>query len=226
MTNCDGLAYASPDDYVSFLCSSARLSRVHDGADEALSLTDSIGKFRTRGVQAGAGMILYNLTDGSQAVVTAATETNLAGTLTGGVDNFWNVGDVYLIVVLDAFERATVDHYLTVTASDIASAVSAGGQCECAISAWGAEFLAKLNILDSISFYVCSCRNGAIDDTTRQQYRNFVNDNLALIREGKIDICGGAGSDQPAFGAAKMAVTAWAQAEIISDRIEQQRGEG
>lgn len=224
MTNCDGVAYATAEDYVGFLCNSARISRVHDGPDEALSLTDSIGRFRTRGIQAGVGMILYNLTDGSQAVVTGVTEDNLVGTLTGGVDNFWEIGDQYLIVTVDAFERATVDHYLEVTASDIAAAVAAGGQCECSITAWGAALLKKLNILDAISLYVCSCRAGAISDTERQQHRNFVEAQLKLIREGRIDVCGGSGSDGPAFGSSKEAVTPFAAAQIIRDRIERGRG--
>lgn len=221
MTNCTG-PYATADDYVSFVCTSRRISRVHTGADNAASLTDSMAKFRTKGILSGEGMILYNLTDGSQGYVTAVTETNLEAALAGGVDNHWDEGDTYLITAIDAFERATIENYLSVAASDVQAAVAAGGQCDCAIAPWGTELLKKLNILDALSFYQCSCMN-PLDDTARQQLRNWMSDQLALIRTGKIDICGGPGSDGPAFGSSKEAVTPFAAAQIIRDRIEQGR---
>lgn len=223
MSNCDG-AFASADDYVSFVCTSRRISRVHDGADEALSLTDSMAHFKTKGVLAGQGMVLYNLTDGSQGYVTAVTDTNLEATLSGGVDNFWARGDQYLITTIDAFERATIENYLELTASDVASAVAAGGQCDCTATAWGLALLKKLNIIDAMSFYTCPCLN-SLEDTERQQLRNWMSDQLELIRTGKVDICGGPGSEGAAFGTSKEAVTPFARAQIIRDRIEQGRAD-
>lgn len=221
MTNCTG-AYASADDYISFACISRRISRVHTGLDEALSLTDSMARFKSKGVAANEGMILYNLTDGSQGYVTAVTDTNLEAALAGGVDNFWEPGDVYLITAIDAFERATIENYLTITASDVAAAVSAGGQCDCAISAWGAALLMKLNIIDALSFYTCPCMT-QLTDVERQQYRNWMDARLEEIRTGKVDICGGPGSDGPAFGSSKEAVTVFAASQIVLDRILQGR---
>lgn len=222
MTNCTG-PFATADDYVSFVCTSKRISRVHTGTANAATLTDSMAKFRSKGVLPGEGMIVYNLTDGSQGYITAVTDTTLEAALAGGTDNDWDVGDTYLVTVIDAFERATIENYLTITASDVAAAVAAGSQCDCTPAPWGLELLKKLNIIDALSFYTCSCMS-PLDDTARQQYRNWMSEQLALIRTGKIDICGGPGSDGPAFGSSKEGVTPFARGQIIRDRIE--RGQG
>lgn len=217
--SCDG-AFASAEDFVSFFCSESRLARVHTGAANAASLTDSMAQFRTKGVQAGVGMIVYNLTDGSEGVITGATETELTAALAGGVENDWDVGDQYLVVTVDAFDRASIEHYLAITASDVHAAMAAQGACDCALSAWGSELAKKLNIIDAASFYQCSCMV-KLTVEERTAYRAWMSDQLALIRTGKIDLCagGGGGSEAPAFGSVKEAITDFAAAQIISDRI-------
>lgn len=216
---CDG-AWASAEDFVSFWCTESRIARVHDGAANVAILTDSMARFRSKGVQAGAGMIVYNLTDGSQATITDATETTLAGTLAGGTDNDWDVGDHYLVVTVDAFERATIEHYLEVTASDVSAALAAQLMCDCTLSAWGAELVKKLNIIDAASFYTCSCAGPKLTESERKAYREWMSEQLTLIRTGKLDLCEGApGSEYPAFGSVKEAITPFAAAQIISDRI-------
>lgn len=222
MTNCTG-PYATVEDYISFTCRQSRLARVHDGADNAASLTDTMARFNTQGVTAGQGMILYNVTDGSQGYVTAVSADNLVAPLTGGTENLWDIGDSYLIVTIDAFERATIQNYLDITAADVQAAVAAGGQCNCTLADWGAALLQKLNIVDAMSLYTCPCHN-VLNETERQQLRNWMDDKLEQIRTGKIDLCGGSGSEQPAFGSIKMAVTPFAAREIIIDRILQGRG--
>ena len=68
----------------------------HTGAANASVLTDSYADFLRAGVI--AGMIIYNYTDGSEAIITGVTQTTITGTLAGGADNDWDVGDKYLIV--------------------------------------------------------------------------------------------------------------------------------
>ena len=212
--------YATPDDYVSFWCTESRLSRVHDGAGNAGTLTDTMAHFRSKGVLGGVGMIVYNLTDGSQAVITAVDETTLTGTLAGGTDNDWDVGDQYLVVTLDAFERATIEHYLEVTASDVSAALAAQLMCDCTLSSWGRELVRKLNIVDAASFYTCSCAGPKLTEQERKNYRDWMGEQLTLIRTGKLDLCEGApGAEYPAFGAVKEGITDFARAQIISDRI-------
>jgi hypothetical protein len=219
---CEG-AFASVEDFVSFQCQQSRISRVHTGAPGAAVLTDSMAKFRTLGVESDTGMILYNLSDASSGVVTAVSETELTAPLSGGVLNNWQPGDQYLIVTVGAFERASIESFLAMTASDVHASLAAQGMCNCTLSGWGAELVKKLNIIDAMSFHTCGCRT-ALSDTERQQYRNWVSDQLTLIRTGKLDLCGGAlGADAPAFGSAAQAVTEFAAAQIVADRISRGR---
>ena len=215
---CNG-RYASAEDFVSFWCTESRISRVHTGANNASVLTDSMAHFRNLGVEAGAGMIVYNLTDGSQGIITAVDDISITATLAGGLENDWDANDVYLVVTVDAFERASIEHYLDITASDIQSALAAQGMCDCTFSAWGAALVKKLNIIDAAAFHQCSCAV-KLTETERQQYRNWMDAQLKLIREGKIDLCeGGTGSEAPAFGSVKEGITEFSKAQIISDRI-------
>lgn len=216
---CDG-RFASAESYLSFFCNDSRLARVHTGENNAAVLADSMAHFRTMGVEAGVGMILYNLTDGSQGVVTEVTDTTITAALAGGVENLWDAGDSYLIVTITAFERSSIEHYLDITAADIHSAMAAQGACDCTLSAWGAQLAIKLNIIDAASFYTCGCMN-KLTAEERQQYRNWMDLRLEEIRTGKVDLCegGGGGSEAPAFGSSKEGVTEFAVAQIISDRL-------
>lgn len=215
---CSG-RYASAEDYIGFFCNSSRISRVHTGEDNAEALADSMAHFRTMGVEAGVGMILYNLTDGSQGVVTAVTDNVITAPLAGGVENLWDVHDQYLIVTLTAFERASIEHYLEITAADVHSAMAAQGACDCDLSEWGAQLAIKLNIIDAASFYTCGCMN-KLTPEERQQYRNWMDARLEEIRIGKVDLCGtGGGSEAPAFGWSKEGVTEFAVEQILRDRL-------
>lgn len=217
---CSG-RFASADDYLSFFCSDSRIARVHTGESNAAALTDSMARFKTMGVQAQVGMILYNLTDGSQGVVTEVTENVITAPLAGGVENLWDAGDSYLIVTITAFERSSIEFYLDTTASDIHSAMAAQGACDCDLSEWGAQFVMKLNIIDAASFYTCGCMN-KLTVEERTQYRTWMDVRLEEIRTGKVDLCEGGGGDDsegPAFGSVKEAVTEFAVAQILSDRL-------
>lgn len=66
----------------------------HDGAADAAVLTDS-GETWT--VDEWVGYTIKNITDGSQALITANTATTITGVLYGGTDNDWDIGDTYHI---------------------------------------------------------------------------------------------------------------------------------
>jgi hypothetical protein len=66
----------------------------HDGADNAAVLTDSTASWD---VDELAGLLLKNVTDGSQAVITANTATTITATLAGGTDNDWDANDSYTV---------------------------------------------------------------------------------------------------------------------------------
>ena len=65
---------------------------VHDGADNAAVLTDSTASFTN---DALIGATLYNLTDGSDTVVTDNGATTITGVLANGTDDDWDIGDSY-----------------------------------------------------------------------------------------------------------------------------------
>jgi hypothetical protein len=44
------------------------------------------------------GSYVYNLTDGSRALITANTSNTVTGTLSGGSENDWDTTDVYRII--------------------------------------------------------------------------------------------------------------------------------
>ena len=67
----------------------------HDGADNASALSDSTQSWTT---DEWAGYKVVNVTDGSEAAITANTSTTVTATLAGGTDNDWDGSDEYLIV--------------------------------------------------------------------------------------------------------------------------------
>ena len=90
-----------------YLYNSTRMTGTHNGAANAVSLTDTTRKFSSTylGVAPNQGVAvgdaLTNTTDGSSTTITAITTTTnpddtLVGVLAGGAENDWDVGDAYL----------------------------------------------------------------------------------------------------------------------------------
>lgn len=65
---------------------------VHDGAGNLAYLSDASGDFVNQGVK--AGMTVINETDGSEAIITFVTATEIHGPLVGGTGNDWDAADV------------------------------------------------------------------------------------------------------------------------------------
>jgi hypothetical protein len=65
-----------------------------DTSSSAAFMTDSGESFT---VNEFVGWTIYNITDGSSAVITSNTATQVYGTLSGGTDNDWDSGDKYVI---------------------------------------------------------------------------------------------------------------------------------
>lgn len=68
--------------------------KADDGAGTLAFMTDTSESFT---VNQFVGWTIYNLTDGSSAIITSNTATLVYGTLTGGTDNDWDNADKYLI---------------------------------------------------------------------------------------------------------------------------------
>ena len=89
----------------------------HTGAIDAAVLTDStLGATTDEFV----GYTIKNITDGSQALITANTATTVTGVLYGGTDNNWDNGDVHHIAVpLNGDAAQGISHRFMVKTRDL-----------------------------------------------------------------------------------------------------------
>lgn len=117
----------------------------------------------------------------------------------------------------DATTLAQVEAGLDLAAADIHAAMAANGQCDCSLAAWALVYLRKLNVIDAGVIYFCPC--GDLTDDRRNALRDWIDNQLELIRTGKIELCDGqTGAEYPAFGSAQQTLTEWTTAEIIENR--------
>lgn len=206
-------------DFASFWC----LGGMETGVDNSgllgqAFLTDTTADFLHMGVE--AAMIIHNITDGSGGFITVVTATTITATLTGGVANNWDNGDVYRIVAIDANEQALIETYLAIAASDIHAALAATGACDCTLAAWAEEYLKKLNIIDAAVIHACPCGKAQISDAMKGTWLEWLDRQFELLRTGKVDVCAGAtGAEFPAIGWAQQGITEFNQARIILNDI-------
>lgn len=121
--------------------------------------------------------------------------------------------DLTDLTTLTKIERA-----LDFAAGDIHAAMASSGQCDCSLAGWATNYLKKLNVLDAAVIYRSPCGDVLTDDD-RKNLSYWINDQLELIRTGKIELCDGyTGKDHPAFASAMQALTSWNIAEIIMRR--------
>lgn len=66
----------------------------HTGADGETNLFDSNANWRTNQL---VGYTIYNVSDGSSAIVTSNTQNQIVASLSGGTDNDWDNGNEYIL---------------------------------------------------------------------------------------------------------------------------------
>jgi len=212
--------YAEAWQFASFFCIKSLLVGYDDSgtafpATNAF-LTVSTQNFLIYGARANVGQIIYNLTRGTNGLITGVTETTITAT---GVT--WSNGDEYRVVFINAAERAHIEHWLSITAGDIHAALAAVGACDCTMSAWGANFLAEINIILARIFYDCPC-SPELTDADKKRLTDLVEGRLAQIRSGEVDVCSGAtGSLFPAIGFAEQAATEFALGRILGKELQE-----
>lgn len=218
--------YAEAWQYASFWCSTSILINVDNsgGAGNA-ALTDTTVNFVNFGVEPNVGMIVYNITDGSGGPITAVTATTVTATLAGGTTNLWSDGDEYRLTTLKTPQRSQIEVFLDITAGDIHAALAAANACDCTFAGWGANELAKMNIVLAGALHKCPCARIDLKPEERQSLLDWVTARLEDIRTGKVDVCDGAtGADWPSVDFAERSLTDFARREIIANRIERERG--
>ena len=213
--SCSG-RYAEAWEFAAFWCVRPIATGVdNSGGGPNAFLTDTLMDFVDLGAKANQGMILYNTTAGTSGPITAVTDTTL--TATGVV---WSDGDAYRTVFITAAERATIEHYLNVAASDIHAALAVSGACDCTLASWAEDYLVKLNIIDAAAYYTCPCGQPSMTDERKGSLLDWMNLQLALLRRGELEVCDGAtGADFPAIGWAEQSLTDANAAKIIYNRM-------
>ena len=119
----------------------------------------------------------------------------------------------------DADVVAATTTALTIAASDVHAALAAVGACNCTLASWATVYLKKLNIIDAAVIHNCPCGN-QLSDSEKQTFLTWLNEQFALIRTQKIEVCANAtGADYPAWGVIQTGLTAWSEAEIIQNEF-------
>jgi len=204
--------YASGWEYAAFWCNPPLYGLDNSGGAGNAFLTDTLRDpgFATAGIRTNVGMVLYNLTTGLSGPVTAVTETTITAT---GVT--WSNGNQYRISILDRNEIYIMESRLTVVAGNINAALAANGQCDCTMSDWALEYLKKLNIVEASALYGCPCDQPGFTPEVRRDYFRWANDQLKLLYQGVLDVCGMTGANFPAVGWAEHTTTEFATEQII-----------
>jgi len=113
-----------------------------------------------------------------------------------------------------------VNRYIAKGAARINMALSATGQCACTWNAYATEYLQELNMIAAILLIQCPDCSRHLTDSQREFYYTWMNDQLELLRTGKIDICEGATSwEFPALGWAEQGWTEFNEAQIVVNDI-------
>lgn len=209
--------YATAWQYASFWCRSTIITGEDNsgGAPAHADLADTEVNFVDLGVKANVGMVVYNLTADTSGPITAVGIHSITAT---GVT--WDDGDLYRVVTLEAAVIGEIELYLDITSSDIHAALAAAGACDCTLSSWGAQYLAKLNIVDAGVFHRCPCMNTGLSEERQIALLDWVTNQLVSIRKGEIPLCDGeTGSDFPAVGWAEQSVTEFNFQRILENDI-------
>lgn len=213
--SCDG-RWATSWQYAGFWCVGSILTGVDNLAGIAkAALTDTTVDFINAGIKPNVGMTVYNLTKDTEGPITAVTKNTITAT---GVT--WDFIDAYRVVELNSAEKAAIELYLDITASDIHAALAATASCDCTLASWAEAYLQKLNIIEAGVFHTCPCAEPSISDQDRATYLTWIDAQLELIRTGKIAVCQGeTGSEYPAGGAIELGLTEWNSAQIVINRL-------
>ena len=215
--------YAEAWQYAAFFAVAPIQTGVDDsGGVGSLFLTNSQANFINAGLRADEGMVLYNITRSTNGPITAVTENMLTAT---GVT--WDNGDIFRTVGINASQIATIEMYLNITAGNINGTLASVGACDCTLSAWGAQLLEKLNIIETGAYHFATCGMPGqhLDTDQKRLLLEQFNLQLGYIRNGEVEVCEGAtGSTYPVAGWAEQALTGPSAARIIANRIARTSG--
>lgn len=119
----------------------------------------------------------------------------------------------------DPIAIADIERALDLAASDVHMALAAVGACDCTLASYALSYLKKLNVIDAAVIQNCPCGNSFTPEL-RQSWLEWLENQYALIREGKITLCEGeTGANFPAFARAEHSWTEANAARIIENEL-------
>jgi len=121
----------------------------------------------------------------------------------------------------DEDDESEVNRLLELAASNINAARAAQGACDCTLASWAIRYLIDLNCTIALVTFNCPCSTiRALSAENRAVWAEWANNQLELIRVGKVELCDGeTGSDFPATGWADQGVTEFARTRIIVNDV-------
>jgi hypothetical protein len=109
-----------------------------------------------------------------------------------------------------------MERYIAKGASRINVSLLATGMCACTFNDYAADYLQELNLIAAAIMFHCPTCNRNMKTEERQFWSEWLNDQLELLRSGKLELCAGeTGIDYPSIGWAAQSVTDWNHARII-----------
>jgi hypothetical protein len=125
----------------------------------------------------------------------------------------------------DEEDESEVNRSLELAATNINMAIAAQGACDCTFSSWSAQYLIELNCIIALVTFNCRCSTiRALAAEDRAVWADWANNQLTLIREGKIELCDGeTGSDFPVTSWADQGTTEFARTRIIVNDVLRNR---
>ena len=113
-----------------------------------------------------------------------------------------------------------IDRYIAKGAARINMALNATGQCDCTHDSYATEFLQELNLIAAALLIQCPDCSRRLTDAQREFYYTWLNDQLELLRTGKIDVCSGETTEAfPYITWAEQSLTDFNAARIVANDI-------
>lgn len=116
--------------------------------------------------------------------------------------------------------KQKIEDFIGKGAARIHASMAASGQCDCTLASWASAFLEELNtVAAALQVRGPDCR-AYFSNEERDFWNGWLSDQLTLIREGNLDLCGGTGPDYPFIGHAAQSLTEFNEAKIIANDLK------
>jgi hypothetical protein len=134
--------------------------------------------------------------------------------------DFWGYWQYQIdLSTLTSPQIASLNNQILMASGDIDMALKQQGALDCGLDPASTQYLAKLNIINTAVTYRAICGPRLNPDEARE-WSQWINDQLTLIREGKMVLCeGDTPADFPAIGVVEIGWNPAISAEIVINDI-------